>query len=134
MIEFILKEQPHSQKRHRSTRTGRMYDPSAKDKKKTQQKMLEFKPKELLATELLIKIIFTFKRPKSHYRTGKSSHILKTNQPEYHSFTPDIDNCCKYYMDCMNKMFYVDDSQICMLQAEKYYGKNPSVEIIIEEI
>ena len=28
----------------------------------------------------------------------------------------------------------VDDSQICMLQAEKVYGETPMTEVIIEEL
>ena len=28
----------------------------------------------------------------------------------------------------------VDDSQICMLQAEKIYSRNPRTEVVIQEI
>ena len=134
MIDIILKDQPRSQKRHRSTRSGHIYDPSSKDKKKTMLQLNQFKPNKPLEGALLVKMIFTFKRPKSHYRTGKHSHLLKTNMPQYYTSTPDADNCAKYYLDCMNKVYYKDDSQVAMLQVEQYYEKNPSVEIIIEEL
>ena len=36
-------------------------------------------------------------------------------------------------MDLMNSGFYVDDSQVCVLQAEKKYGA-PRTEITIKEL
>ena len=134
MIKIVINSKPIALKRHRVGKFGRMYDPSSKDKKKTMLQLNQFKPNKPLEGALLVKMIFTFKRPKSHYRTGKHSHLLKTNMPQYYTSTPDADNCAKYYLDCMNKVYYKDDSQVAMLQVEQYYEKKPSVEIIIEEI
>ena len=135
MIEFTLKGKPKALKRHRSTRTGRMYDPSAKDKKKMWLQIAKYKPKRPLAGDIMLKVIFFMPRPKSHYRTGKFKHILKDDMPERHSITPDLDNLVKMLCDTIQgkDRMIVDDSQICMLQAEKVYGK-PRTEIIIEEI
>ena len=135
MIEFTLKGKPKALKRHRSTRTGRMYDPSAKDKKKMWLQIAKYKPKRPLAGDIMLKVIFFMPRPKSHYRTGKFKHILKDDMPERHSITPDLDNLVKLLCDIIQgkDRMIVDDSQICMLQAEKVYGK-PRTEIIIEEI
>ena len=135
MIEFTLKGKPKALKRHRSTRTGRMYDPSAKDKKQMWLQIAKYKPKRPLAGDIMLKVIFFMPRPKTHYRTGKFKHILKDDMPEYHSFTPDLDNLVKMLCDTIQgkDRMIVDDSQICMLQAEKVYGK-PRTEIIIEEI
>ena len=52
----------------------------------------------------------------------------------YHSVKPDIDNLIKYISDVMNKGFYIDDSQICSIQAEKKYGDPPRTEVTIQEI
>ena len=75
-------------------------------------------------------------RPKSHYRTGKYSHILKANARAFHSVKPDIDNLIKFYSDLLNKRFYVDDCQICALAAIKVYSweNNPRTEVTIQEI
>ena len=81
----------------------------------------------------MLKLVFFMPRPKSHYRTGKYKHILKDNMPERHSITPDLDNLVKMVADIIQPQMIVDDSQICMLQAEKIYGK-PRTEVIIEEI
>ena len=136
MIEFTIKGKPKALKRHRSTRTGRMYDPSAKDKKQIWLQIAKFKPKRPLAGDIMLKLIFTMPRPLSHYRTGKFKHILKDGYEAVilHSFKPDLDNLVKLIADVIgNNTFIVDDSQICMLQAEKVYGE-PMTEVIIEEL
>ena len=135
VIKFVLKGKPIALKRHRSTRTGRMYDPSAKDKKQMWLQIAKFKPKHPLKGDIMIKLIFHMARPNAHYRTGKFKHLLKDKVPEYHSFTPDLDNLVKMVCDVIQgkDRFIVDDSQICRIQAEKIYGK-PKTEVIIEEI
>ena len=137
MIEFTLKGKPKALKRHRSTRTGRMYDPSAKDKKQMWLQIAKFKPKQPLAGDIMLKVIFYMPRPKSHFRTGKFKYTLKDDIPERHSITPDLDNLVKMLCDTIqgkNRMI-VDDSQICMIQAEKIYAnRTPRTEVIIEEI
>ena len=136
MIDFTLKGKPIALKRHRSTRKGRMYDPSAKDKKQIWLQIAKFKPKRPFKGDIMIQVAFYMPRPKSHYRTGKFKHILKDNVPHYHSFTPDLDNLVKMLLDCIqgkNRMI-VDDSQVCRIQAEKIYDESPRTEVYIEEI
>ena len=136
MIEFSFSGKPRALKRHRSTRTGRMYDPSAKDKKQIWLQIAKFKPKRPLAGDIMIQVTFYMPRPKSHYRTGKFKHILKDKVPDYHSFTPDLDNLIKMLLDCIqgNDRMIVDDCQVCRIQAEKIYDKEPRTEVHIEEI
>ena len=137
MIEFILKGKPKALKRHRSTRSGRMYDPSAKDKKQMWLQIAKFKPKHPLAGDIMLKVVFYMPRPQSHFRTGKYKHLLKDDVPERHSITPDLDNLVKMLCDTVqgkNRMI-VDDSQICMIQAEKIYANTKArTEVVIEEI
>ena len=78
-----------------------------------------------------------FNRPKSHYRTGKFSYILRDDAPAYHTKTPDIDNLAKFVADALQPNFYKDDSQIIELKAEKYYvshGEPARTEVMIDEI
>ena len=113
-----------------------MYDPSHGDKKGMWLQIARFKPKTPLKGDIMIKMIFTMPRPKSHFRTGKYKHILKDDMPEFHSSTPDLDNLVKFLLDTVqgkDRIIY-DDSQVCMLQAEKVYGFAGKTEVIIEEI
>ena len=115
-----------------------MYDPSAKDKKQIWLQIAKFKPKTALAGDIMLKLIFTMPRPKSHFRTGKFKHLLKDGYEDIinHTFTPDLDNLVKLICDTIQgkDRMIIDDSQICMLQAEKQYGETPMTEVIIEEL
>ena len=75
--------------------------------------------------------------PKSFYRSGKYSHLLKDRCKNivYHSIKPDLDNLVKYMADVIQgkDRFILDDSQICILKSEKLYGE-PRTEVTIQEI
>ena len=135
MISFTIPGKPKALKRHRVSKNGGMYDPSSTDKKQTWLQIAKYRPKLPLEGNIYLKLIFYMPRPKSHYRTGKYAHLLKEKCKDivYHKYKPDLDNLVKYISDVMNKGFYVDDSQICVLQAEKKYGE-PRIEITIREI
>ena len=136
MIKFTIHGKPIALKRHRPSARGGYYDPSSKDKKQIWLQIAKFKPKRPLAGDIMIKLVFTMPRPKSHYRTGKFKHLLKDNVPEYHSYIPDLDNMVKMICDAIQGRgrMICDDSQICMLQAEKVYGMKGKTEVVIEEI
>ena len=133
MIKFTIPDSPKPLKRHRSTRTGRMYDPSSKDKKDIWLQIEKFKPKTPLVGDIMLKLTFYMPRPKSHYRSGKYKHLLKDNMPVRHRNKPDLDNLVKMVSYIIQPQMIVDDSQICILLAEKEYGQ-PRTEVVIEEI
>ena len=115
-----------------------MYDPSAKDKKQMWLQIARFKPKQPLVGAIMVKLLFVMPRPKHHFRTGKFKHLLKNKYENvfWHTIKSDVDNLAKLVLDIIQgkDRFIVDDSQVCILQAEKVYGKTPRTEIIIEEI
>ena len=134
MIKFTIIGKPKALKRHRPSARGGYYDPSSKDKKDIMLQIAKFKPKTPLLGDIMLSIRFTMPYPKKYYRTGKYSHLLKDNAPKHHSIKPDLDNLVKLISDVLQPDFYVDDSQICQIYAEKMYGKQPNTAIIIEEI
>ena len=120
-----------AQKRHRFAR-GFVYDPSSKDKKIAILQIKEQFDCKPFTSALRIKFRFYIKRPKAHFRTGKYANELKKTAPVYHIKRPDVDNYVKFYMDCMNKLVYLDDSQVIELRATKEYSDKESyTEIII---
>lgn len=44
---------------------------------------------------------------------------------------PDLDNVVKHIKDVMEKMFYVNDKQVCTISAAKYYSDEPRVKIAL---
>ena len=122
-FETIINFEPTSLKRHRHTfKGGRTYDPSAKDKKKFIQ-LIDIPTTKM---EKPIKCILKFysSRPKSHYRTGKYSHLLKNSSPKYNTSKKDVDNMAKFVLDALNNKLYVDDCQIVKLECEKLYSED----------
>ena len=116
-----------AQKRHRFAR-GFVYDPSAKDKKIAYEEIKKQFTGEPYTDALRIAFTFNIKRPKSHW----NKYSLKPSAPIYHTKRPDIDNYVKFYMDCMNKVVYLDDSQVIELSAKKIYNDKESfTEIVI---
>ena len=123
---------PLSQHRHKARRAGNkvfMYDPSSKDKAKFKLECAEFAPKHPLEGAISVSMAFYMPRPKSHYRTGRYSDILKDSAPTKHISRPDLDNIIKFYLDGMTGLFWKDDAYVCTIEASKSYSDSCSVEI-----
>jgi len=137
IIQLEILGEPRAQARHRHFSRGKFhgtYDPS-KEKKETFASIIQREaPGKPLEGALSLQMVFYMSRPKNHFGSGKKSEKLKDSAPEYHIKRPDIDNCEKFVMDSMSKIFWKDDSQICVLHSEKKYSDRPRTEIIIKTI
>jgi Holliday junction resolvase RusA-like endonuclease len=134
MIKLSILGEPKAQKRHRHVRMGnfvRQYDPSAADKGDFLSIVQYNAPKEPFCAPLAVAIRFYFTRPKSHFKTGKNSHIMKDTAPLWHTSKPDVDNMAKFLMDSLNKIYWKDDSYISECWVTKQYDDKPRTEIDI---
>ena len=123
---------PISQQRHKARRAGNkifMYDPSSKDKLAFRDKSATNAPNYPLEGAISVSMVFSMPRPKSHYRSGKYSHLLKKNAPKLHVSKPDIDNLIKFYLDAMTGTFWKDDAYVCTIEASKVYSEDGLIEI-----
>jgi Holliday junction resolvase RusA-like endonuclease len=48
--------------------------------------------------------------------------------------SPSVCNIIKLYRDAMTGVVWIDDKQILGINAQKYYGSTPSVEVTVREI
>ena len=55
---------------------------------------------------------FHFRRPASHYRSGKNAHLLKPHAPVFHTNKPDLDKLMRAVLDALTGVVYLDDSQV----------------------
>ena len=85
----------------------------------------------VLQGEVSMKIDAFFPIPKS---TSKKKHQLMAIGAIQHTKKPDADNVAKAMCDALNKIAYVDDSQIVSLEVNKYYSDVPRAEITITEV
>lgn len=86
---------------------------------------------EFLEGEIEISIDVFVKIPKS---TSK----IKTVQMINGSIRPvtrgDLDNYCKFYIDCLKELLFKDDSQVVEIKARKFYSNNPKTIIKVSNI
>jgi len=134
MIEFFVPGKPQALQRHRSTKSGHHYDPSAGDKQDFLAKAMAHRPEEPLRGPLLLEVFCYFARPKSHFGTGKNASLLKDSAPVYHTSVPDADNLLKFVGDALNGIFWHDDRQIVLARILKIYGPTPGIQIDIKHL
>ena len=132
---ITIKGNPVSWKRPGFKKNGKTYDQQLTEKK---MYILQIRPqigKEFpIKGHVSIEVMFCMKRPKSHYGTGKNAGQVKLSAPYYHEGKEDLDNMCKFLLDCLNKEAFLDDRQVVRLDATKMYSFTPRSEIHIEEI
>ena len=132
-LKLTIEGNPVAQKRHRHHRWG-VYDPSGTDKQKIIKQMSNQYKKFYTEKPVYIQMYFHIQRPKSHFRTGKNSKLLKKSSPLFKTTTPDLDNYIKLYMDCL-KNIWKDDSQVIKITSSKdWVEKNPFTEISVYEV
>lgn len=130
--EFVVLGDPKAQKRHRHVRMGgftRTYDPSKEEKEDYRVVAQQNAPDEPISQPMFIVVELFFTRPKAHYGTGKNADMLKSWAPMVHTNKPDKDNCDKFIMDALSKVFWTDDALIVGGLTLKHYSSRPRTEV-----
>lgn len=120
-MEIIIKGKPIAKARPKFYRRGKhvgTYNPQESEEGRW---LWEAKQQitECFDGPIKVYIEFYFSRPKSHYGTGQNKDVLKMSSPKYHLQKPDIDNCVKFVLDCLNGHAFKDDKQIFAIEAYK---------------
>lgn len=68
-----------------------------------------------------VNLVFSFRRPKAHFRTGKNAHILRDGYPEHHTQKPDLDKLERAILDGITGVVVVDDSQVARITSTKQW-------------
>ena len=73
---------------------------------------------------LRLGIVFALPRPKSHYRTGSNSHLLKDSAPRHPIGTPDLSKLLRATEDALTDVgIWRDDAQVVHYsRLEKCYA------------
>lgn len=83
-------------------------------------------------------VCFWLKRPKSHYRTGRNSHLLRDAAPPHPHGMPDLSKLIRSTEDALTAVgVWADDAQVVICQAVKQWcpaGQPPGAHITIREI
>lgn len=89
---------------------------------------------ELLDGPLEVTFRFYRVRPRSHYRTGRNSHLLRDSAPEFPTTRPDALKLARAAEDSMTGVLYRDDSQIVNEYLFKRYGETARLEVRVAVI
>ena len=133
-MKITIYGDPKAQKRPRFARRGKFvttYDPSKLQKDNFICQIIKHKPEQPLDCPLILTCRYYLPIPKS-FSKRKKLRLSRERTP--HVKRPDLDNLDKFIMDCMNSIFYNDDSQIYFKQSIKLYSNIPRTEIELEGI
>jgi crossover junction endodeoxyribonuclease RusA len=92
------------------------------------------KSSDVYREAVTVRLEFYFTRPKSHYRTGRHSHLLKPSAPE-HPITKgqDVDKLARAVLDALTTIVYHDDRQVVILASVKDYGPSEGCHIVVNK-
>ncbi|MEU5946289.1 RusA family crossover junction endodeoxyribonuclease [Micromonospora sp. NPDC047465] len=77
---------------------------------------------------LVARMVFTFARPKGHYRTGRNAHLLRDNAPAQPQGTPDLSKLIRSTEDALTSAgAWRDDARVVEYQraAKVWAGEDP---------
>ena len=85
-----------------------------------------------LAGAVVVDVVFTFARPKSHYGTGRNADVIKESAPEHHTQPADADKLSRLLLDGLEMAGIVrNDSQVWKLNITKLWGSDDSTHLLL---
>ena len=136
LVTFKVPGKPQGKGRPRFARRGKFVSTYTDEKTKTYENqirdiaMVAMGASEPLNTPLEAFIYISYPIPASYSKTRKADCLSGLERP---TKKPDIDNVVKAFLDSMNNIIYLDDTQVVELHSTKVYG-DPFVEVIVKEI
>ena len=130
-MKIILPGEPISQARMRHRSTGSFvltYDPNAKEKKEVRH----FLQKHATSFFKFPRISFIFEMPIPKSLPKKTIKLYQSTTVK-HTKKPDIDNLIKFYLDCLDGIFFEGDQHVSLGPSYKVYSNNPQTIIVIDE-
>ncbi len=77
---------------------------------------------EPLDAAVHLELQFRMPRPKSHYRTGRNAHLLKSSAPLHHAVKPDLTKLVRSTEDALTGIIWRDDAQVISGSYSKTYA------------
>lgn len=83
---------------------------------------------------VVVRVVFYFPRPKTHFRTGRFADQLRDDAPFWHTTTPDADKLVRALGDALSSVVVGDDKQIAYWNVRKLYSERPGALIEVESL
>lgn len=125
-IIFQIPGPPVPKGRHRFAGKGRVYTPprTTKAEARVAHAARKHAPAELPTGPVALRLVFEFGIPKSKRARGLEGAPVVV--------CPDLDNLVKLVKDGLNRVLWVDDSQVYRCTAEKVYGDETRTLVEVE--
>lgn len=102
-------------------RGGRKYNPRARQLRAARAALVDQRPFAApLVTHVEVELIFSFRRPASHFTAGGS---LRPGLAPYYRGTGDADNYAKFVLDALEGVIVANDKQVRSLLVVKKFAE-----------
>lgn len=133
--DFVVEGKPVGKGRPRFKRMGNFvqtYTPTATaDYEKLVKLRFQNAGGQITDKPVRVAVVAFFSPPKSTKKRDRIEMLANRILPEK---KPDCDNIAKIILDALNKIAYIDDSQVIELVVKKRYSAEAKVTVHIEEI
>jgi Holliday junction resolvase RusA-like endonuclease len=89
---------------------------------------------ELLTGPLGLVVVFTLRRPKSHFGTGRNAATLKPSAPCWATTKPDATKLVRGLEDALTGVVWGDDAQVVEQTVTKRYGARTGADVHVWEV
>ena len=135
-IHFQVEGDPKGKGRPRFSRVGSFTKVYTDKQTLSYEAMIAFFAKQAMGVTDLLETpvsVFLYVRlpvPQSYTKKRREACLRGTEKP---CKKPDIDNIAKTYLDAMNGVIFVDDTQVVDLHVKKLYSDKAGVDVMVME-
>jgi len=135
-IHFQVEGDPKGKGRPRFSRVGNFTKVYTDKQTLSYEAMIAFFAKQAMGVTDLLETpvsVFLYVRlpvPQSYTKKRREACLGGTEKP---CKKPDIDNIAKTYLDAMNGVIFVDDTQVVDLHVKKLYSDKAGVDVMVME-
>ncbi|MFD4257767.1 RusA family crossover junction endodeoxyribonuclease [Streptomyces sp. NPDC058534] len=80
---------------------------------------------------LAVSMVFTFDRPKGHYRTGRNAHLLRDAAPPRPAGMPDLSKLVRSTEDALTGVVWKDDARVVeYVRLGKWYAGTTAADVL----
>lgn len=133
--DFEVEGKPTGKGRPRFKRMGNFVQTYTPEKTSEYEKLVRIRFQnaggQITDKPVRVAVVAFFAPPKSTRKRDKAEMLANRILPMK---KPDCDNIAKIILDALNKIAYIDDSQVIELVVKKRYSAEAKVTVHIEEI
>jgi Holliday junction resolvase RusA-like endonuclease len=136
MVTYLVEGNPIGKGRPKFARRGNFVSTYTPTKTRNYEDLIKdvarkaMGSNDLLETPVTVAIYITVPIPASYSKKRREACLSGSERP---TKKPDIDNIAKCYLDAMQDIVFLNDTQVLTLHITKVYGTVGMVEVMVKE-